>query len=55
MYWLLRIFHILPFAIGGLVAFVLLILILGYLGILSPEQIHSLERLGTGVVTKKAD
>jgi len=55
MPWLLKIFQILPFVIGGLVAIVLVILVLGFLGILSSEQIQSIERLGTGIITRKAD
>lgn len=53
--WLLKIFQILPFVIGGLAAIVVVILVLGYLGILSSEQIKSIERLGTGLVSKNSN
>lgn len=51
--WLVKIFHILPYAIGGLIVIVLVILVLGSIGLLSPEQMQSLERLGTGVINTK--
>lgn len=53
--WLLKIFQILPFVIGVLAAIVVVILVLGYLGILSSEQIKSIERLGTGLVSKNSN
>jgi hypothetical protein len=51
--WLVKIFHILPYAIGGLIVIVLVIPVLGSIGLLSPEQMQSLERLGTGVINTK--
>jgi hypothetical protein len=53
-HWLVKIFQILPYAIGGLIVIVLVILVLGYIGLLSPEQMESLERLGTGAITTKS-
>ena len=50
---LLKIFQVLCLIIVGLATIVLLIVIFGYVGILSPEQIESLEKLGTGVLNQK--
>lgn len=51
---MVKIFQILPYTIGGLIVIVLVILVLGYTGLLSPEQMQSLERLGTGVINTKS-
>ena len=50
---LLKIFQVLCLIIVGLATIVLLIVIFGYVGLLSPEQIESLEKLGTGVLNQK--
>ena len=50
---LLKMFQVLCLIIVGLATIVLLIVIFGYLGILSPEQMESLEKLGTGVLNQK--
>ncbi len=50
---LLKMFQVLCLIIVGLATTVLLIVIFGYVGILSPEQIESLEKLGTGVLNQK--
>jgi hypothetical protein len=50
---LLKIFQVLCLIIVGLATIVFLIVIFGYIGLLSPEQIESLERLGTGVLNQK--
>jgi len=49
---LLKMFQVLCLIIVGLATIVLLIVIFGYVGILSPEQIESLDKLGTGVLIK---
>ena len=51
---LLKIFQVLCLIIVGLATIVLLIVIFGYVGILSPEQIESLDKLGTGVLNQKS-
>jgi hypothetical protein len=50
---LLKMFQILCLIIVGLATTVFVIVIFGYVGILSPEQIESLEKLGTGVLNQK--
>jgi TM2 domain-containing membrane protein YozV len=50
---LLKMFQALCLIIVGLATIVLLIVIFGYVGILSPEQIESLDKLGTGVLSQK--
>ena len=50
---LLKMFQVLCLIIVGLATIVLLIVIFGYVGILSPEQIESLDKLGTGVLNQK--
>jgi hypothetical protein len=50
---LLKMFQVLCLIIVGLATIVLLIVIFGYVGILSPEQIESLDKLGTGVLSQK--
>ena len=49
----LKMFQVLCLIIVGLATIVILIVILGYVGILSPEQIESLEKLGSGVLNRK--
>jgi TM2 domain-containing membrane protein YozV len=50
---LLKMFQVLCLIIVGLATIVLLIVIFGYVGILSPEQMESLDKLGTGVLNQK--
>ena len=50
---LLKMFQVLCLIIVGLATIVLLIVNFGYVGILSPEQIESLDKLGTGVLNQK--
>ena len=50
---LLKIFQVLCLIIVGLATIVILIVVFGYVGLLSPEQIESLEKLGTGVLNQK--
>jgi len=49
----LKMFQVLCLIIVGLATIVILIVIFGYVGILSPEQIESLEKLGSGVLNRK--